>query len=1202
MSQVGNIEISLVLNGVDLFNNKVNSAASGLGKISVSLDDYSNRLRSAESSSQSFLSKMRDYTIVFGGIHRAITLATDAITSIPRSIIDNNAAIERNKVLLAGLERGVDSYAEAQKRAGEEIKTVLTVSKGMPYSIDAILNSYTKLRVGGVQNTTEAIEALLNTAAKSDATSEQLKHASVAIQQMAGKGVISMEELRGQLGEAIPDAMNIMSRAVGMDMATMVKVISTGSLASKSALELFFREMKAENDGAAYQMSTTWIGIVAQIQKSWESLVTNKSEGSGMFENLKGQLREVNNVLKSNEAKRFVQDIDSSLSSFVSKASAAARAVYDNFNIISSALIGMFAASKISTPMMNSFAAMKAGMSDLMAKNDEVSNHIQRRIQEVVDKRAAESRAHEAYVRRYAFASQAILDAEKAQHAQRMANYSARIQTLQQLQTAALRVNTLTAAMNTMKGAVNSVVGAFGGWATIAVAAIVSVIAYTVQAINKQKELQANLAKSNGFGATQEEMLFAKQKIDDYEKQVKLVKDLEEAKKRTAKLGGIQEYAQSDNPWNDAALMSAKERLATMEKTIELDKKTYENARRDNDQQQRELGSSRYSLEVESKLNDIQRTRTDLLDAQMNKNAKIKDINEKMKANAEAKANSDKIALAEKEAVLTELISKYEKERSQLTAQFDPNGQGFDMSKMTEIQRENFNRLSGTIEKTKDKLRELRSEASLPVPEVELLNQGKPKKESKSASQSYDDNIDVQIAKLREKLSALRENRDAETKSAELEARIANGDFKGKSDEFIASIRAKAKEYDSLSKSVSNYKETAAEIEKVEDGLNNQIMSLTKKAAKSGIDANNPYLQWARSSEGEKEALNERIERLKELGSYTEENIQKANRAAELIAKIDQNNAHDMITEKDKELSKALMSTRQAAELEHQEELDRLAAFEAAVMKMQESPAKTKMLAQIDLVKRKMEAVYDRERDPFKKWLASSEDLADGVNNKLVSTFDGLFDGIAERIVDTTANFGDMVRSLADDLQKYVIKLLMINALKSAIMGTSYGESLSGFFGGSSGGDSSWLRYDTGLSSDGASKFGVSSADSYSFTSDPYTFANGGIMTKFGSLPLNKYANGGVATTPQVAIFGEGRMNEAYVPLPDGRTIPVTMTGGQQAASNIGVSVNVINQSGIQMDAEQSAPRFDGESYIIDVVLNAVSRPGRMRTAIKGIK
>lgn len=55
-------------------------------------------------------------------------------------------------------------------------------------------------------------------------------------------------------------------------------------------------------------------------------------------------------------------------------------------------------------------------------------------------------------------------------------------------------------------------------------------------------------------------------------------------------------------------------------------------------------------------------------------------------------------------------------------------------------------------------------------------------------------------------------------------------------------------------------------------------------------------------------------------------------------------------------------------------------------------------------------------------------------------------------------------------------------------------------------------------------------------------FATGGAMTSRGPVPLNAYVTGGIADTPQMALFGEGRMPEAYVPLPDGKRIPVAMS------------------------------------------------------------
>jgi lambda family phage tail tape measure protein len=73
-----------------------------------------------------------------------------------------------------------------------------------------------------------------------------------------------------------------------------------------------------------------------------------------------------------------------------------------------------------------------------------------------------------------------------------------------------------------------------------------------------------------------------------------------------------------------------------------------------------------------------------------------------------------------------------------------------------------------------------------------------------------------------------------------------------------------------------------------------------------------------------------------------------------------------------------------------------------------------------------------------------------------------------------------------------------------------------------------------------------------------FGFADGGIMTSAGPLPLRAYASGGVATTPQLAVFGEGSMAEAYVPLPDGRSIPVTMNQPSSGGCDVfNISVNV---------------------------------------------
>lgn len=89
-------------------------------------------------------------------------------------------------------------------------------------------------------------------------------------------------------------------------------------------------------------------------------------------------------------------------------------------------------------------------------------------------------------------------------------------------------------------------------------------------------------------------------------------------------------------------------------------------------------------------------------------------------------------------------------------------------------------------------------------------------------------------------------------------------------------------------------------------------------------------------------------------------------------------------------------------------------------------------------------------------------------------------------------------------------------------------------------------------------------------------FANGGIMSSMGSLPLKKYANGGIANSPQLALFGEGAMKEAYVPLPDGRSIPVTMSGDVASGSNAPASVVISIQVDNNGDSTQSSDGSNG--------------------------
>ena len=113
--------------------------------------------------------------------------------------------------------------------------------------------------------------------------------------------------------------------------------------------------------------------------------------------------------------------------------------------------------------------------------------------------------------------------------------------------------------------------------------------------------------------------------------------------------------------------------------------------------------------------------------------------------------------------------------------------------------------------------------------------------------------------------------------------------------------------------------------------------------------------------------------------------------------------------------------------------------------------------------------------------------------------------------------------------------------------------------------------------------------------STPVKFANGGVMTEYGNLPLRKYAIGGIAHGPQVSVHGEGSLPEANVPLQDGRTIPVTISGGGGGGNtSVSISVNIDSNGKSAVESDTSGKKASEMGKLMEAsVLAVIAREKR---------
>ena len=155
--------------------------------------------------------------------------------------------------------------------------------------------------------------------------------------------------------------------------------------------------------------------------------------------------------------------------------------------------------------------------------------------------------------------------------------------------------------------------------------------------------------------------------------------------------------------------------------------------------------------------------------------------------------------------------------------------------------------------------------------------------------------------------------------------------------------------------------------------------------------------------------------------------------------------------------------------------------------------------------------------------------------------FGTAFKGLVSGSMTAQEALAGMFQSIADHFADMVAQMIA-EYLKMALI-----KGIMSIIGGAVGGGF------TPLSNEQATSFNF---DPGAMTGDtPWTFANGGIAPG----GFTAFANGGMVTGPTMGLVGEGRYNEAIVPLPDGKSIPVQLAGGDggnQIISNITVNVN----------------------------------------------
>ncbi|EMG7444174.1 tape measure protein [Escherichia coli] len=265
-----------------------------LAKLNQSLRETLNKLRSQtkatsiNNTSDAF-NNLASNAIKLSGAFYSVMGALNAYKAIMNAGLKRDSAQRAAKFVLG------DKASEAETFIrGLADKTGLNISEG--------LSSYAKFAAGaqGSMSQEQTQELFGNATAMSrlmGLSNDELNGILKAFEQMASKGKIQAEELRGQLGDRMAGAFKLFAEALGMTATELDKAMKDGKILSSDTLPKVAKQM-----GLMIDKAGGWAEVAKSTQTALGKLANNWDDTmvkifSGSQDELNGFLSSMSNLL-----------------------------------------------------------------------------------------------------------------------------------------------------------------------------------------------------------------------------------------------------------------------------------------------------------------------------------------------------------------------------------------------------------------------------------------------------------------------------------------------------------------------------------------------------------------------------------------------------------------------------------------------------------------------------------------------------------------------------------------------------------------------------------------------------------------------------------------------------------------------------------------------------------------------------------------
>jgi tape measure domain-containing protein len=298
-------ELRVSQNDFNVLNQRVSAADRAVGRFNRNVGNYP--MQAAKG--------IKELLSAFGLVGGATLIA-----SIAKDIFDTTKE-------LISLNNALKLVTETQANFKEQQMFLTRISEAYGVEINGLTKQFTQFYVSAKDKLSgREIQGIFESITKAGAamglSTQSQERAFMALNQMMSKGTIQAEELRGQLGEALPGSLGIMAKSLGVTEKKLGEMMKAGDLLASDVLPKFAKQLEItygiENvtridnlASAQNRLSNAWTRFVGGLDEDGNKLSTFFSKTMGVITKIiEGTtlLLESDETTRKNRLAKFRQD------------------------------------------------------------------------------------------------------------------------------------------------------------------------------------------------------------------------------------------------------------------------------------------------------------------------------------------------------------------------------------------------------------------------------------------------------------------------------------------------------------------------------------------------------------------------------------------------------------------------------------------------------------------------------------------------------------------------------------------------------------------------------------------------------------------------------------------------------------------------------------------------------------------------------